>query len=88
MRGRLQFAARRLGLPIGLMIYARPFREDLALLVAYSYEQVADRSDSDRAAVVRGVVKSGASGLQSPVPRAPVTPAKRQREVRGTSHRQ
>jgi len=32
----------RLGLPIGLMIYARPFREDLALRVAYTYEQATD----------------------------------------------
>jgi len=27
------------GLPIGLMIYAKPFREDMALRVAYAYEQ-------------------------------------------------
>lgn len=27
------------GLPIGLMIYAKPFAEDLALRVAYAYEQ-------------------------------------------------
>lgn len=27
------------GLPIGLMIYAKPFQEDLALRVAYAYEQ-------------------------------------------------
>jgi aspartyl-tRNA(Asn)/glutamyl-tRNA(Gln) amidotransferase subunit A len=32
----------RLGLPIGLMIYARPFREDLALRVAYAYERATD----------------------------------------------
>ena len=32
----------RLGLPIGLMIYARPFREDLALRVAYAYEQATE----------------------------------------------
>jgi Asp-tRNA(Asn)/Glu-tRNA(Gln) amidotransferase A subunit family amidase len=32
----------RLGLPIGLMIYARPFREDLALRVAHAYEQATD----------------------------------------------
>jgi aspartyl-tRNA(Asn)/glutamyl-tRNA(Gln) amidotransferase subunit A len=32
----------RLGLPIGLMIYARPFREDLALRVASAYEQATD----------------------------------------------
>ena len=30
------------GLPIGLMIYARPFREDLALRVAYAYEQATE----------------------------------------------
>jgi aspartyl-tRNA(Asn)/glutamyl-tRNA(Gln) amidotransferase subunit A len=29
----------RAGLPIGLMIYARPFQEDVALRVAYAYEQ-------------------------------------------------
>ena len=28
-----------MGLPIGLMIYAKPFREDMALRVAYAYEQ-------------------------------------------------
>jgi aspartyl-tRNA(Asn)/glutamyl-tRNA(Gln) amidotransferase subunit A len=28
------------GLPIGLMIYAKPFAEDMALRVAYAYEQV------------------------------------------------
>jgi aspartyl-tRNA(Asn)/glutamyl-tRNA(Gln) amidotransferase subunit A len=27
------------GLPIGLMIYAKPFQEDLALRIAYAYEQ-------------------------------------------------
>ena len=27
------------GLPIGLMVYARPFREDMALRVAQAYEQ-------------------------------------------------
>ena len=32
----------RLGLPIGLMIYARPFREDLALRVAHAYEQATE----------------------------------------------
>jgi aspartyl-tRNA(Asn)/glutamyl-tRNA(Gln) amidotransferase subunit A len=30
------------GLPIGLMVYAKPFREDLALRVAYGYEQASD----------------------------------------------
>jgi aspartyl-tRNA(Asn)/glutamyl-tRNA(Gln) amidotransferase subunit A len=30
------------GLPIGLMIYAKPFQEDLALRVAYAYEQATD----------------------------------------------
>lgn len=30
------------GLPIGLMIYARPFREDLALRVAQAFEQATD----------------------------------------------
>ena len=29
----------RKGLPIGLMIYAKPFREDIALRVAYAYEK-------------------------------------------------
>jgi aspartyl-tRNA(Asn)/glutamyl-tRNA(Gln) amidotransferase subunit A len=29
------------GLPIGLMVYAKPFQEDMALRVAYSYEQAA-----------------------------------------------
>lgn len=29
------------GLPIGLMIYAKPFQEDVALRVAYAYEQAA-----------------------------------------------
>jgi len=29
-------------LPIGLMIYAKPFREDLALRVACGYEQATD----------------------------------------------
>ena len=32
----------RLGLPIGLMIYARPFQEDLALRVAHAYEQATE----------------------------------------------
>ena len=27
------------GLPIGLMNYAKPFHEDMALRVAYAYEQ-------------------------------------------------
>jgi Asp-tRNA(Asn)/Glu-tRNA(Gln) amidotransferase A subunit family amidase len=30
------------GLPIGLMIYARPFQEDMALRVAWAYEQATD----------------------------------------------
>ncbi len=30
------------GLPIGLMIYAKPFEEDMALRVAYAYEQATD----------------------------------------------
>lgn len=30
------------GLPIGLMIYARPFREDLALRTAHAYEQATE----------------------------------------------
>lgn len=30
------------GLPIGLMIYAKPFQEDTALRVAYSYEQATE----------------------------------------------
>jgi aspartyl-tRNA(Asn)/glutamyl-tRNA(Gln) amidotransferase subunit A len=30
------------GLPIGLMIYAKPFDEDMALRVAYAYEQATD----------------------------------------------
>jgi aspartyl-tRNA(Asn)/glutamyl-tRNA(Gln) amidotransferase subunit A len=30
------------GLPIGLMIYAQPFAEDVALRVAYAYEQATD----------------------------------------------
>jgi aspartyl-tRNA(Asn)/glutamyl-tRNA(Gln) amidotransferase subunit A len=30
----------RQGLPVGLMIYAKPFQEDLALRIAYAYEQV------------------------------------------------
>jgi aspartyl-tRNA(Asn)/glutamyl-tRNA(Gln) amidotransferase subunit A len=30
------------GLPLGLMIYARPFREDLALRVAHAYEQATE----------------------------------------------
>jgi aspartyl-tRNA(Asn)/glutamyl-tRNA(Gln) amidotransferase subunit A len=30
------------GLPIGLMIYAKPFAEDVALRVAYAYEQATD----------------------------------------------
>jgi aspartyl-tRNA(Asn)/glutamyl-tRNA(Gln) amidotransferase subunit A len=32
----------REGLPIGLMIYARPFREDLALRAAFAYEQATE----------------------------------------------
>jgi aspartyl-tRNA(Asn)/glutamyl-tRNA(Gln) amidotransferase subunit A len=32
----------RRGLPIGLMIYARPFKEALALRIAYAYEQATD----------------------------------------------
>ena len=32
----------REGLPIGLMIYARPFQEDMALRVAWAYEQATD----------------------------------------------
>jgi aspartyl-tRNA(Asn)/glutamyl-tRNA(Gln) amidotransferase subunit A len=32
----------RSGLPIGLMIYAKPFQEELALRVAYAYEQATD----------------------------------------------
>jgi aspartyl-tRNA(Asn)/glutamyl-tRNA(Gln) amidotransferase subunit A len=32
----------RAGLPIGLMIYAKPFQEDVALRVAYAYEQATD----------------------------------------------
>jgi aspartyl-tRNA(Asn)/glutamyl-tRNA(Gln) amidotransferase subunit A len=30
------------GMPIGLMIYAKPFAEDMALRVAYAYEQATD----------------------------------------------
>ena len=30
------------GLPIGLMIYAKPFCEDMALRVAYAYEQATE----------------------------------------------
>ena len=30
------------GLPIGLMIYAKPFQEDMALRVAYAYEQATE----------------------------------------------
>jgi aspartyl-tRNA(Asn)/glutamyl-tRNA(Gln) amidotransferase subunit A len=30
------------GLPIGLMVYAKPFQEDVALRVAYAYEQATD----------------------------------------------
>jgi aspartyl-tRNA(Asn)/glutamyl-tRNA(Gln) amidotransferase subunit A len=30
------------GLPIGLMIYAKPFNEDMALRVAYAYEQATE----------------------------------------------
>jgi aspartyl-tRNA(Asn)/glutamyl-tRNA(Gln) amidotransferase subunit A len=30
------------GLPIGLMIYCKPFQEDMALRVAYAYEQATD----------------------------------------------
>ncbi len=32
----------REGLPIGLMIYAKPFQEDMALRVAYAYEQATE----------------------------------------------
>jgi aspartyl-tRNA(Asn)/glutamyl-tRNA(Gln) amidotransferase subunit A len=32
----------REGLPLGLMIYARPFQEDMALRVAWAYEQATD----------------------------------------------
>lgn len=32
----------REGLPIGLMIYAKPFQEDVALRVAYAYEKATD----------------------------------------------
>lgn len=32
----------REGLPIGLMIYAKPFQEDLALRIAHAYEQATD----------------------------------------------
>lgn len=32
----------REGLPIGLMIYAKPFQEEKALRIAYAYEQVTD----------------------------------------------
>jgi aspartyl-tRNA(Asn)/glutamyl-tRNA(Gln) amidotransferase subunit A len=32
----------RAGLPIGLMVYAKPFQEDVALRVAYAYEQATD----------------------------------------------
>ncbi|RPH98743.1 MAG: hypothetical protein EHM71_19075, partial [Zetaproteobacteria bacterium] len=30
------------GLPIGLMVHAKPFQEDVALRVAYAYEQATD----------------------------------------------
>jgi aspartyl-tRNA(Asn)/glutamyl-tRNA(Gln) amidotransferase subunit A len=30
------------GLPIGLQVYAKPFREDTALQVAWAYEQATD----------------------------------------------
>jgi aspartyl-tRNA(Asn)/glutamyl-tRNA(Gln) amidotransferase subunit A len=30
------------GLPIGLQIYAKPFQEDMALRVAYAFEQATD----------------------------------------------
>jgi aspartyl-tRNA(Asn)/glutamyl-tRNA(Gln) amidotransferase subunit A len=30
------------GLPVGLMIYAKPFAEDMALRVAYAYEQATE----------------------------------------------
>jgi aspartyl-tRNA(Asn)/glutamyl-tRNA(Gln) amidotransferase subunit A len=30
------------GLPIGLQIYAKPFAEDMALRVAYAYEQATE----------------------------------------------
>src|SRR5262249_35744734 len=32
----------REGLPIGLMVYARPFQEEMALRVAYAYEQATE----------------------------------------------
>jgi len=32
----------RAGLPVGLLIYAKPFQEDTALRVAYAYEQATD----------------------------------------------
>jgi aspartyl-tRNA(Asn)/glutamyl-tRNA(Gln) amidotransferase subunit A len=32
----------RAGLPIGLMVYAKPFQEDVALRVAYAYEQATE----------------------------------------------
>ena len=30
------------GLPVGLMVYAKPFQEDVALRVAYAYEQATE----------------------------------------------
>ena len=30
------------GLPVGLLIYTKPFQEDIALRVAYAYEQATD----------------------------------------------
>jgi aspartyl-tRNA(Asn)/glutamyl-tRNA(Gln) amidotransferase subunit A len=42
------------GLPLSLQIYAKPFREDMALRVAYAYEKATDwhkrRPDLDRLA--------------------------------------
>jgi len=35
----------RQGLPIGLMVYAKPFQEGLALRIAHAYEQAADWHD-------------------------------------------
>jgi Asp-tRNA(Asn)/Glu-tRNA(Gln) amidotransferase A subunit family amidase len=32
----------RAGLPIGLMVYAKPFQEDVALRVAHAYEQATE----------------------------------------------
>ncbi|MBW2123259.1 MAG: hypothetical protein JRH07_15655, partial [Deltaproteobacteria bacterium] len=35
----------RQGLPIGLMVYAKPFQEGLALRIAHAYEQATDWHD-------------------------------------------